>query len=36
MNTTKLRQAFGVSMPDWHEGVDQVLGQILKGDGCVS
>jgi dTDP-4-dehydrorhamnose reductase len=36
MNTTKLRETFGVSMPDWHVGVDQVLAQILKGDGCVS
>lgn len=36
MNTSKLRQTFGVHMPDWHVGVDQVLAQILKGDGCVS
>ena len=33
MDTTKLRQTFGLSLPDWHEGVDQVLEDVLKGDG---
>lgn len=33
LDTSKLRQAFGVSLPDWHQGVDQVLEQILQGDG---
>ena len=36
METNKLRQAFGVSLPHWHEGVDEVLAQILKADGCAS
>jgi len=36
METFKLRQAFGVSLPHWHEGVDQVLAKILQGDGCAS
>lgn len=36
METHKLRQAFGVSLPHWHEGVDQVLAKILQGDGCAS
>ena len=32
MDTLKLRQAFGVSLPDWQDGVDQVLEQLLKSD----
>ena len=36
METHKLRQAFGVSLPHWHEGVDQVLAKIFQGDGCAS
>lgn len=36
MSTAKLCRTFGVSMPAWRVGVDQVLEQILRGDGCVS
>ena len=36
METHKLRQAFGVNLPHWHEGVEEVLAKILQGDGCAS
>ncbi len=36
MDTSKLRQTFHVPLPDWHDGVDQVLARIIKDDGCAS
>lgn len=30
LDTTKLRTAFGIALPDWTEGVDDVLDRIVK------
>ncbi len=30
LDTRKLREAFGVTLPDWREGVDYILDQILQ------
>ncbi|HAJ11877.1 MAG TPA: dTDP-4-dehydrorhamnose reductase, partial [Comamonadaceae bacterium] len=29
LDTTRLREAFGLTLPDWREGLDHILQQIL-------
>jgi dTDP-4-dehydrorhamnose reductase len=32
LDTSKVRAAFGVNLPDWRLGVDQVLAALKRGE----